>query len=80
MNNAYDSSIRKQAKEIAEKLGLKDIIREGVYVMVGGPSYETVAELRALKTLGADAVGKSSSRSIQFIQCTHNSNPIRSCI
>lgn len=33
-------------------------LREGVYTMVGGPSYETVAELRAMKYLGIDAVGK----------------------
>lgn len=60
MNNAYNPKYRKIAKEIAADLGLKQITHEGVYVMVGGPSYETVAELRALRLLGADAVGMST--------------------
>ncbi|KAG1685954.1 Purine nucleoside phosphorylase [Nymphon striatum] len=60
MNNAYDPKLRKLAKDIGEQLGLKDIMHEGVYLMLGGPSFETVAEVRALKTLGADAVGMST--------------------
>ena len=35
-------------------------MREGVYAMVGGPNYETVAELKMLRELGVDSVGKAS--------------------
>lgn len=58
MNKAYDTELRKEAKRIAIKLGLKSLVHEGVYAYVGGPSFETVAELKLLKTLGADVVGK----------------------
>ncbi|GFS65378.1 purine nucleoside phosphorylase [Trichonephila clavipes] len=64
INNAYDLPLRNVAKEIAHDLGLGDYLREGVYAMVGGPSYETVSELRALRTLGADAVGMSTAHEV----------------
>ncbi|GFQ66317.1 purine nucleoside phosphorylase [Trichonephila clavata] len=64
INNAYDLHLRKVAKDIAHDLGLGDYLREGVYAMVGGPSYETVSELRALRTLGADAVGMSTAHEV----------------
>lgn len=64
INNAYDLKLRNLAKDIAKELGLSDCMQEGVYVMVGGPSYETVAELRALRTLGADAVGMSTAHEV----------------
>src|SRR5262249_10604245 len=47
----------------AEKLGIE--LHDGVYAAVTGPSYETPAEIRALKTWGADAVGMSTAREIQ---------------
>lgn len=59
MNNAYDGKLRLLAKQVASELGMADYVHEGIYTMVGGPSYETVAELRALRMLGADAVGRS---------------------
>ena len=43
---------------MADKLGIK--LDDGVYIGVTGPSYETPAEIRAYKTLGADAVGMST--------------------
>lgn len=56
--DAYDPGLRealgKAAK--AEKVALK----EGVYAWYSGPSFETPAEIRALRTLGADAVGMST--------------------
>uniref|UniRef100_A0A6A7FLR4 Purine nucleoside phosphorylase n=2 Tax=Hirondellea gigas TaxID=1518452 RepID=A0A6A7FLR4_9CRUS len=60
MNNAYDKELRSLAREAAQQLGLMDIVKEGVYVMLGGPTYETVAELRLLSILGVDAVGMST--------------------
>ena len=46
------------AHEVAEKQGIT--LQEGVYIGVSGPTYETPAEIRAFKTLGADAVGMST--------------------
>ena len=39
---------------MARSLNLDGIVREGVYTMVGGPNYETVAELKMLRELGSD--------------------------
>ncbi len=58
MSNAYDRDIRRQAKELAAELGIN--LPEGVYLMVLGPNFETAAEIRAFRTLGADAVGMST--------------------
>lgn len=55
--NTYDQSLQDLAKTIAEKLGYAKILRQGTYVMVGGPTFETVAESRLLRLFGADAVG-----------------------
>ncbi|CAH1100173.1 unnamed protein product [Psylliodes chrysocephalus] len=59
MVNAYDVDLLESAKKIAEELGLKNI-KEGVYTCVGGPTYETVAEVRALRSMGIDAAGMST--------------------
>ena len=57
---AYDANLRALARSVAAQTqGL--ILREGVYAMVGGPSYETGAELRFLRAVGADAVGMSTA-------------------
>ena len=58
MNNSYDVRLRQMAIECAKDMGIGAHIHEGVYVMLGGPTYETVAELRLLRMLGIDAVGK----------------------
>lgn len=60
MNKAYDKDLLNQAKNIAKELGISDHVREGVYTCLGGPNFETVAELRMLKMLGVDAVGMST--------------------
>ncbi|XP_047481500.1 purine nucleoside phosphorylase-like isoform X3 [Penaeus chinensis] len=60
MNNAYDKDLRSMAKKIAHGMNLGNVVREGVYVMLGGPTYETVAELKLLRILGVDAVGMST--------------------
>ncbi|CAL4162044.1 unnamed protein product, partial [Meganyctiphanes norvegica] len=60
MNNAYDKDFRIKAMSVALEMKLGNVIREGTYVMVGGPSFETVAELKMLHILGVDAVGMST--------------------
>ncbi|KAM9808109.1 purine nucleoside phosphorylase 6 [Neosynchiropus ocellatus] len=60
MSDAYDRELVALAREAAEEQGCGAFLREGVYVMVAGPAYETVAESRVLKLLGADAVGMST--------------------
>ena len=58
MTAAYDPEYRELAKGIARKLGF--YVREGVYAQMSGPSFETPAEIRMLRFLGADAVGMST--------------------
>jgi purine-nucleoside phosphorylase len=58
MTDAYDPGLRALARVAAERTGIK--LREGVYVMLSGPSYETRAEMRTLRGLGGDAVGMST--------------------
>jgi len=59
-NDLYNKEYRDIAKQVARSLNLDGIVREGVYAMVGGPNYETVAELKMLKALGVDSVGLST--------------------
>ncbi|HEX9304592.1 MAG TPA: purine-nucleoside phosphorylase [Thermoanaerobaculia bacterium] len=58
MSAVYDAALRKLAREKARKLGVP--LREGVYLGTAGPSYETPAEIRAYRVIGADAVGMST--------------------
>jgi len=58
MIDAFDLDLRAKARASAERAG--EALREGVYVMLSGPTYETRAELRMLRALGADAVGMST--------------------
>lgn len=58
MSHAYHPGLRQLLLKVARGQGLA--LREGVYAMVSGPSYETPAEIRMLRTLGADAVGMST--------------------
>lgn len=58
MSEPYSSRLRGIARNTAEEQGFT--VREGVYIAVLGPSYETPAEIRMMRTLGADAVGMST--------------------
>lgn len=58
MTEAYSARLRRLAREAAEELGIP--LAEGVYAAVPGPSYETPAEIRYLRTIGADLVGMST--------------------
>lgn len=58
MNCAFDKELRALAHECANEQGFA--LREGVYAQMTGPTYETPAEIRMLRTLGADAVGMST--------------------
>ncbi|XP_059806791.1 purine nucleoside phosphorylase-like isoform X2 [Hypanus sabinus] len=64
MSDAYDKELRSLATEVSQNLGLSHTLREGVYCALGGPSYETIAECRMLKALGADAVGMSTTHEV----------------
>lgn len=58
MSRAYDSDLLKIAKKSATEKNVQP--REGVYVCLSGPSFETPADLRFLQKIGADAVGMST--------------------
>jgi purine-nucleoside phosphorylase len=58
MTQAYDREICALAREAAREVGVP--LREGVYAGLLGPTYETPAEIRMLRALGADAVGMST--------------------
>jgi purine-nucleoside phosphorylase len=58
MSAVYAARLRSIAHDVAGELKLP--LAHGVYVAVHGPSYETPAEIRAFRTLGADAVGMST--------------------
>ena len=58
MTHAYDVELKKLASDVAAELGIK--LQKGVYCWLNGPTYETPAEIRMVRTLGADAVGMST--------------------
>jgi purine-nucleoside phosphorylase len=58
MSKVYDPALRRLAKATARRLRIP--LREGVYLGNSGPSYETPAEIRAYRAIGADAVGMST--------------------
>jgi purine-nucleoside phosphorylase len=58
MSEAYSRDARDEAKRVADDLCIP--MTEGVYAAVLGPSYETPAEIRYLRTIGADVVGMST--------------------
>lgn len=59
MSGVYDKGLRKMAFDICKAMGVSQYVQEGVYCMVGGPNFESIAEARLLHRLGVDAVGKN---------------------
>ncbi len=78
MSAAYSPALRAALKAAATALGIP--LAEGVYAMVAGPSYETPAEVRMLRLLGADCVGMSTVPEV--IAAVHHGVPVvaLSCI
>jgi purine-nucleoside phosphorylase len=59
MSGVYTPSYVEVAHEIAREIGV--VLFEGVYMALRGPTYETPAEIRMMRKLGADAVGMSTA-------------------
>jgi purine-nucleoside phosphorylase len=67
MTESYSARYREIAQEAAGELGIH--LREGVYAALPGPSYETPAEIRYLRAIGADLVGMSTA--LEVIAANH---------
>ena len=72
MTRAYDTALIRKAEEIAAEEGIE--LQKGVYVGVTGPCYETPAEYRFFRNIGADAVGMSTVPEV--IVARHASVPV----
>jgi purine-nucleoside phosphorylase len=59
MTDAYSAELRGIARQVAQELGIP--LAEGVYAALLGPNYETPAEIRYLRAIGADLVGMSTA-------------------
>ena len=59
LSDTYPESLRNMAREVGKNIK-RLRIQEGIYLALAGPTYETPAEIRMLRTLGADAVGMST--------------------
>ncbi|MFN4292584.1 MAG: purine-nucleoside phosphorylase [Thermoflexales bacterium] len=62
MTTAYDPELRQRAMQAAQAAGIE--LRQGVYACLAGPNFETPAELRFLRAIGADAVGMSTAHEV----------------
>src|SRR3990172_3049949 len=58
MSQAYDPALQAVARRVAARLGFT--LQEGIYMCLAGPTFETPADIRFLRTIGADAVGMST--------------------
>ena len=67
-NQVYSPSLRATCRRVATRLGMADSLREGVYIQMAGPQFESVAELKMLKAIGVDAVGEACS-SFRLPEC-----------
>ncbi len=62
MAHTYDRELREKARQVAQEAGIT--LREGVYACLSGPQFETPAEVRMLRVIGADAVGMSTANEV----------------
>lgn len=62
MSQAYDRELRQSARQVAAEAGIT--LHEGVYFCLSGPNFETPAEIRMLRVIGADAVGMSTAHEV----------------
>jgi purine-nucleoside phosphorylase len=78
MSEAYPLALRNLAREVGKEIGVE--LKEGVYLALSGPTYETPAEIRAFRVLGADAVGMSTAPEV--VAASHMGIPVLgiSCI
>jgi purine-nucleoside phosphorylase len=67
MTDAYSAQLRRIANDVADELDIE--LYEGIYAALLGPSYETPAEIRFLRTIGADLVGMSTA--LETIAANH---------
>ncbi len=67
MSDTYDKTLREIIQNTASRLGIR--LKEGVYLQLTGPSYETPAEVLMVRTLGGDAVGMSTA--VEAIAANH---------
>lgn len=67
MSNIYNTQLCNIIKQTAKELDIK--LQEGIYIQLTGPSYESPAEIRMARTLGADAVGMSTA--VEAIAANH---------
>ena len=72
MTRPYDPALIRKAKELAAQEGIS--LQEGVYVACTGPCYETPAEYRYFRAIGADAVGMSTTPEV--IVARHSGVPV----
>jgi len=72
MSAAYDHSLIAKAEVISSKLGIP--YRKGIYLSTSGPTFETPSEYRYFRTIGADAVGMSTTPEV--ITARHMSLPV----
>lgn len=77
MSKAYDPDLIYTAQKLAKEMEIEHETHTGVYTCLGGPNYETVAELRMWKLLGVDAVGMSTVRILlSFLKAFINGNSL----
>ena len=67
-NIKYWRKWRQLGETVGKELQMEGRLHQGVYTMLGGPNYETVAELKMLKMCGVDAVGEGMKKVIWIIQ------------
>lgn len=72
MTRPYDPGLIRMAEEIAAENGIS--VRKGVYISCSGPTYETPAEYRYFRSVGADAVGMSTTPEV--IVARHSNIPV----